>query len=207
MVKWEYARKEGLGTGEAVAETVEELEMAEAEVARRMGRPTKTINEIVQGKAAILPDTALQLENVFGIPAAFWMAREMAYRTALARSERKTTVGSPEAIEWVSEFPCKEMAKWGWIRQRSSKADYVQELLEFFGVASPQASEATWSRPEVAFRRSLMKDGNRHAVAAWLRRGEIEAAGQRTGRYDEKAFRAALRHCREQTREDPEPFS
>jgi len=190
--------------GETLAETLEELEMSQADLARRMGRPTKTINEIVQGKAAILPETALQLENVLGIPASFWMAREMAYRTALARTERKTTAGSQRAVDWASEFPCKEMANWGWITRMPKKADYVQNLFEFFGVASPQAWEATWSRPEVAFRRSLTKGGNRYAVAAWLRRGEIEAAAQKTGRYDEKAFRAALSRCRELTREDPE---
>lgn len=205
-MKTQYQPQTVSPPGDTLAETLEELEMSQAELARRMGRPTKTINEIVQGKAAILPETALQLENVLGIPASFWMAREMVYRTALARSERKASVGSHGAIEWANEFPCKEMAKWGWIRQLPRKADYVQALFEFFGVASPQAWEATWSRPEVAFRRSLTKDGNRYAVAAWLRRGEIEAAAQKTGRYDEKAFRDTLRRCRELTREDPERF-
>jgi len=205
-MKTQYHPRTVSPPGETLAETLEELEMSQADLARRMGRPTKTINEIVQGKAAILPETALQLENVLGIPASFWMAREMAYRTALARSERRTTVGSHEALEWAGEFPCKEMARWGWIRKVARRADYVQELFEFFGVASLQAWEATWSRPEVAFRRSLTKDGSRHAVAAWLRRGEIEAATQKTGRYDEKAFRATLRRCRELTTEDPETF-
>jgi addiction module HigA family antidote len=70
--------------GETLAETLEELEMSQAELARRMGRPIKTMNEIVQGKAAILPETALQLENVLGIPASFWMAREVASHGASA---------------------------------------------------------------------------------------------------------------------------
>ncbi len=205
-MKTQYQPQTVSPPGDTLAETLEELEMSQAELARRMGRPTKTINEIMQGKAAILPETALQLENVLGIPASFWMAREMAYRTALARTERKTTVGSPEAIEWASGFPCREMATWGWIRRLPKKVDYVQELFEFFGVASLQAWEATWSRPEVAFRRSLTKDGNRYAAAAWLRRGETAAAAQKTARYDERAFRAALRRCRELTREDPETF-
>lgn len=191
--------------GATLAETLDELEMSQADLARRMGRPAKTINEIVQGKAAILPETALQLENVLGIPASFWMARETAYRTALARSERKSAAGSHESIEWSRQFPCKEMAKWGWIRQAAKKTEYVHELFEFFAVASPQAWDATWSRPEVAFRRSL-KDGDRFAVSAWLRRGEIESAGKKTARYDEKAFRAALQRCRELTTEAPETF-
>jgi addiction module HigA family antidote len=206
MMKTQYNPPTVSPPGETLAETLGELEMSQAELARRMGRPTKTINEIVQGKAAIVPETALQLENVLGIPASFWMAREMAYRTALARSQRKTAVGSHEALEWAGRFPCKEMAKAGWICERPRKLDYVQELFEFFGVASPQAWEATWSRPEVTFRRSLTKDGNRYAVSAWLRRGEIDAAGRRTVRYDEKTFRTALDRCRELATHEPERF-
>ena len=79
--------------GDTLAETLEELSMSQAELARRMGRPTKTINEIVQRKTAILPETAFQLENVLGIPASFWLARETAYRTSLAR----TSVEPPQA--------------------------------------------------------------------------------------------------------------
>lgn len=41
--------------------------MPQAELAKRMGRPLKTINEIIQGKAAITPETASQLNQVLHI--------------------------------------------------------------------------------------------------------------------------------------------
>ena len=50
-----------------------------------MGRPLKTINEIIKGKTAITSETALQLERVIGIPANFWLAREARYREYLAK--------------------------------------------------------------------------------------------------------------------------
>jgi addiction module HigA family antidote len=71
--------------GETLAETLETLGMPQAELAERMGRPLKTINEIVAGKAMITSDTALQLEKVIGVPASFWSNRERLYRDALAR--------------------------------------------------------------------------------------------------------------------------
>ncbi|MEO8036863.1 MAG: ImmA/IrrE family metallo-endopeptidase, partial [Acidobacteriota bacterium] len=86
------------------------------------------------------------------------------------------------------------------------KADYVQGLFEFFRVASVQAWEATWNRPEVAFRRSLKRDGNRYAVSAWLQRGEIEAAGKKAAQFNAIAFRAALDYCRSLTTAAPEVF-
>ncbi|MBR8835064.1 MAG: HigA family addiction module antidote protein [Stigonema ocellatum SAG 48.90 = DSM 106950] len=72
--------------GETLQEVLEERGMSQAELAERTGRPKKTINEIINGKAAITPETALQLERVLGIPASFWNNREQHYREALARA-------------------------------------------------------------------------------------------------------------------------
>ena len=56
--------------GEYLAEVIDKLGMSQVDVARRMGRPVQTINEIIKGHKAITPDTALQLEQVTGVPAA-----------------------------------------------------------------------------------------------------------------------------------------
>ncbi|MDO8738149.1 MAG: HigA family addiction module antitoxin [Candidatus Deferrimicrobium sp.] len=71
--------------GETLLETIEALGMTQADLAARTGRPLKTINEIIKGKASITPETALQLERVLGIPARFWNNRERLYREAKAR--------------------------------------------------------------------------------------------------------------------------
>ena len=59
--------------GESLLETLETLGMSQTELARRTGRPIKTINEIIQAKAAITPETAIQLERVLGVPASYWL--------------------------------------------------------------------------------------------------------------------------------------
>ena len=59
--------------------------MTQAELAERTGRPKKTINEIIMGKAAITSETALQLERVLGVPASFWNNLESNYQERLAR--------------------------------------------------------------------------------------------------------------------------
>ena len=70
--------------GDTLAEHLEYTGMTQAELADRMGRSKKTINDIIQGKAQITPETALQLESVVGIPADFWMELERRYRLKLA---------------------------------------------------------------------------------------------------------------------------
>ncbi len=71
--------------GKTLLETIEAIGMSQADLAERIGRPKKTINEIIKGKAAITQEIALQLERVLGIPASFWNNREHKYREALAR--------------------------------------------------------------------------------------------------------------------------
>ena len=71
--------------GDTIAETIVALGMTQTELARRMGRPIKTVNEIVKGKARVTEHTALDLERVLKAPAHFWMALETNYRIAKAR--------------------------------------------------------------------------------------------------------------------------
>lgn len=74
--------------GETLSETLDALGMPQTELAKRMGRPIKTINEIIQGKTAITAETALQLEQVLSIPASFWLKREQRYREFLVSQNK-----------------------------------------------------------------------------------------------------------------------
>ena len=80
----EYAPRLVSPPGDTLAETLEVLGMTQVDLASRMGRSATTINEIVRGKAAILPETASRLEKLLGVPAGFWLARETRYRESLA---------------------------------------------------------------------------------------------------------------------------
>lgn len=53
------------------------------------GRPNKTINEIITGKASITAETALQFERVLSVPASFWNNLERNYQEACARMKEE----------------------------------------------------------------------------------------------------------------------
>ncbi len=75
--------------GEVLAEELEERGMTRKDLATRMGRPAQAINEIVRGKKAVTPETALGLEQALGIDASFWMNLETTYWLTLARNKRE----------------------------------------------------------------------------------------------------------------------
>ena len=103
--------------GETLLEILEDRGMSQAELAERTGRPKKTINEIIKGKAALTPETAIQLERVLGTPASFWNNREQNYRDWLARQEeRKALAYSPHA--------------WGWTKSELARRDEIISRLK-----------------------------------------------------------------------------
>ena len=78
--------------GEHLADELEARGISQKELAKRMGRPANTINEIVNGKKTITAETALQLEDAMPeIPARFWLNLETDYlltKALISRRER-----------------------------------------------------------------------------------------------------------------------
>jgi len=200
----EYAPDMVSPPGETLLETLEELGMSQAELARRIGRPKKTVNEIVQGKAAITAETALQFERALGIPAKFWLTREAQYRESLARLDECDQLHHWR--DWLLELPLAIMRKRGLLTATRDKSAQVLEALRFFGVASPDAWRAVWEQEAVAFRATTAARDRLGKVATWLRQGEIEAQAIDCAPYDADAFRAALTRIRALTTASPGVF-
>ncbi len=170
MTRNEYQPSEVLPPGATLMETLDALGMTQAELARRTDRPTKTINEIVQGKAEITADTAIQLERVLGAPASLWQSLERNYRESLARARDRRDL--ERHVDRLQEIPVAAMEKLGWIPRGQGKVAKLSNVLAFFGVASVEALE---QRADARFRASRAFQANPIAVGAWLRRGHLEA--------------------------------
>lgn len=190
--------------GETLLESIEAIGMSQADLAERTGRPKKTINEIIKGKAAITQETALQLERVLGIPASFWNNREHKYREALARIEEKERL--QRDVEWLKEIQVKALIKAGWIRAFNDKVPQVQEALNYFGVASPERWREIWLGAQVSYRKSPAFQSDPGAVAAWLRKGELDARQIDCAPYDESKFKETLHAIRSLTDITPDVF-
>ena len=116
--------------GESLKETLEAIGMSQTELARRMGRPKKTINEILHGKAAITADTALQLERVLGVTSKFWLNLEANYQMVKARAEAVNRLSHES--KHVSRFPYAQMSSLGWVKKTRNKIYSSLENLNLF---------------------------------------------------------------------------
>jgi addiction module HigA family antidote len=68
------------------------LNLSQNALAMKLRVPATRIGEIVKGKRAISPDTALRLARFFGNSAEFWMNLQQMYDLSKARSELKKTI-------------------------------------------------------------------------------------------------------------------
>ena len=201
---FEYTPDYAVLPGITIQETINALGISQAELANRMGRPKKTINEIIKGKASVSPETALQLERVLGISATFWNNLERNYQEALAAEhERK---GLEADIAWLKSFPIKTLISLGIVSEVDDKVRQIQEILSFFGVSSRMIWESIWLAPEGVFRKSSAFIASPYSVATWLRLGELAAQRIDCAPYDRNRFRMALRQIRNLTIEPPDSF-
>ena len=190
--------------GETLLETLEAIGMSQAELADRTGRPKKTINEIIKGKAAITPETALQFERVLGTPAGFWNNLERNYQETLARINEQQSL--QRQIDWLNKLPLNALIKMGWVKKHSDKVQQLQEVLNFFGVASPEQWETRWMGAQVSYRTSKIFSNNPYAIASWLRMGELTARNISCKPFDTSKFRNTLLSIRQLTVKPPEHF-
>ena len=184
--------------GETLEEVLDDRGMTQAELAERMGRPKKTINEIIQGKAAITADTALQLEYVLDVPASFWLQREQQYREALARHQEEGQLAAH--LPWLDSLPVKWMVQHDWIAAHADPLDMLREVLRFFGIATPAQRYFVTA----VLRRSTAFESDEEALRVWLRQGERLAHAIACAPFDAGGFRAVLTQARALTRE---PFA
>ncbi len=190
-----YTPEEVSPPGDTLRDLMNERGISQAELARRLGRPAQAINEVVGGRKEITEDTALELERVLQVPARFWLARESRYREYLARL--RAADASRSALPWLRQFPIKSLQAHGVLPAgrltENTLQSFVDPVLRFFGVASPEGWEAHYSALQAQFRRAKPeKQTDVAAITAWLRMGEIEAATRDTSDFDAGALAARL---------------
>lgn len=204
MIKNEYSPDYITPPGETLLDTIKALGMSQVELAERIGRTPKTVNEIVRGKAVITPETAIQLERALGISASFWNNRQRRYDEFNARLAEARKL-EPQ-IAWVDKFPYNRMAKFRWVSPVGDKVRRFQNLLNFFGVASVAAFEEYLNAMEIRYRKSNSLNADEYSLAAWLRCGEITARGIDCQSFNSERFRSCLKDIRSLTTKPASEF-
>lgn len=194
--------------GEIVLDYLDSLEWSQVELARRTGITPKTISEICNGKTPITANTALSFEKVLNRPAHFWLNLQRQFDEAEARKRAKANVSHWD--DWAKKFPIQEMKGLGWFEKEIAPDSKVDNLLEFFGVSSPDSWNSVWAAANVAYRQTTRFRTSVEAISAWVRATEIAASDLETEvnlrEFDETHLRSSIEELRSQTTQSPEKF-
>lgn len=83
-----------------LSQFMQPFEISQNALALRMGVAPCRINQIVLGKRAITPETALMLAEVFGISAHYWMGLQADYDLACAEQAMRSRP-QPETLPFL----------------------------------------------------------------------------------------------------------
>ena len=70
--------------GDFIREELEARGWSQRDLARIIGRPLQAVNEIINGRKRITPETSLELSAAFGTDPKFWLNLDASYRIWLA---------------------------------------------------------------------------------------------------------------------------
>lgn len=125
--------------GEFLKDELEARNWTQTEFARIIRRPTRLVNEIIAGKRAITPETAMDFAAAFGTSSDFWFNLETAYQLFKA-STKADRAGRNEEIAREAQlrerFPVQELIKRHWIEDSESYAVLEHRVLSFYGMES-----------------------------------------------------------------------
>lgn len=188
--------------GETILESIEALNMTQAELAARLGVTTKHINNIIKGNAPITYDTALKLEDVIGPSAQFWMNLETNYQLDKARIEKEQELSVD--LDVLKDIPYNDLAKLGWVEKTKDKNEKVKNARKLYKVANLAAIKTSYS---VAFRLNKVKNSiSDYGVLAWLAMAENKGEKVEVGPLNRTKLKKLIPEFRLLTLESPEIF-
>lgn len=174
--------------GDFIRAELDRLGWSQRDLALVLNRPLPSINEIINGKRAIMPEMAKELALALGTSAEIWMARESEYRLALAEPADE----SVRLRAWLHSLgPLKEMEKRGWIRLSDDVAQLQSDLEKFFD------QDVSENEPQIAASlRSSFGGQINPAQRAWCCRARTLAKASKVANYDESKFDVGVRKLR-----------
>ena len=178
--------------GDTIMDVLRERQLSVSEFAEQIGQPVAVLNDLLQGRVKVSLELARQLAGVCGGTIEFWMNRDFQYQLDRERKEARND-------SWLRELPLHDMVEFGWAANRTQRDERLEECLQFFAVPDLSAWEKRYRsmRAAVAFRTSPAFESKPGIVAAWLRKGEIEAEAIACEQWDGRTLRLLIEQFRE----------
>ncbi len=185
-IKNEFMPKYAIHPGRMLLEEIRARHMTQVEFAERTGITSKHLSDIINGKADITPDIAIQIESATGTPASLWLNLQMQYEEVLARQRKASSLQND--LKVINLFPYSKIRKiWPSLLDTRDPFEKISALCQLFCVSSisllvENINNERFTIRSPAFRTSGKTNAHevdRFALAAWIQVGKLQAARER----------------------------
>lgn len=121
--------------GEYIRDELVARQWTQQDLAQVLGRPIQAVNEIINGKKTITPETAIGLGSAFGTSPEMWLNLQnqwLLHATDAANALAENTKSRAQLREIL---PINDMIKRGWIPDTGDAAELEESACEFMGVS------------------------------------------------------------------------
>lgn len=119
--------------GELLKEELQARNWSQIEFAEIIGKDTRLVYEVINGKRVITPETASILGEALGTSAHVWMNLESQYQLSKVRDSNGSV---SKKARLHTKFPVRDMVKRNWIKSAKSAEAIENQIFTFFGIGS-----------------------------------------------------------------------
>lgn len=176
--------------GQLISDLLNQRGWTKRTLAVVLEKDESTINKVIAGKGAVTTETALALEDLFGVPADQFLELQRKFDLAVARIGNKPDPSRANRATLFGDLPIAAMAKRGWISVEDiqNMKDVEKELVRFFRVETSDEIEVL---PHAA-KKTMVNTQTTPAQLAWLYRVKSIAEEQMVPKYSEAALDRAI---------------
>ena len=176
--------------GQLISELLEARGWTKRALAMVLGKDETTINKIIAGRGSVTTETALALEDVFGVAAEKFLELQRKYDLAVARISARPDKERAIRAVLFGDLPISMMVKRGWITVDDPKDLKAVEsgLVDFFGVSTLNEIEII---PHAA-RKTMVNTKTSPAQLVWLYRVKAISEEMLVAKYSCSALERAL---------------
>lgn len=117
--------------GEFLKDELEARNWTQIEFAEIIGKDTRLVHEIVNGKRSVTPETAIILAEALGTSPELWMNLESQFQLSKVRPQQNII---SRKAQLHTKFPVREMIKRGWIEATKNVDVLETQLFNYFGI-------------------------------------------------------------------------
>ncbi len=160
----------------------------QGDFAEIVGRPLQAVNEILMGKKAITPETAVLFSRALGTTPEFWLNLESSYRLDLLHKEERKPDHVTRKSKLYSKAPVKELIRRRWIKPTKSPEQLETKVCTFLGISNLDEEPAIAAN----FKKSDKGVIDTPSLIAWVRKAEMEASKLSCKPFDSAKLNDAL---------------